>query len=57
MQHLPLTRVVDDYAVDHIFGTEFWRENDRLTGYNRLSYALARMASLSIMLAFNMGDF
>ena len=30
------TRLVNDYDFDHILGTDFSSENDRLTGYNRI---------------------
>ena len=31
------TGLVNDYDFDHILETDFSSENDRLTGYNRLS--------------------
>ena len=36
-------RLVTDYDFDHILGTDFSSENDRLTAYNRLSLECSKL--------------
>ena len=41
------TRLANDYDFDHILGSDFSRENDRLTGYNRISLLYTNLWYLS----------